>query len=95
MNANTKVNGLDARLRRVGYHLTRRTLDAGSTVWFVAADSPWVANGYHCRTLAEVRELCQALTECHAKRGAVVKYGGVWRCHEIDEAYQYRDNERY
>ena len=86
---------LDDRLRRVGYHLTRRSLGDGSMVWFVAADSPYGAKGYHCKTLAEVRELCQALTECHATRGAVTNYGGVWRCHEIDEAYQHDDNERY
>ena len=77
---------LDDRLRRVGYHLTRRTLGDGSTVWFVVANSPWGAKGYHCRTLAEVRELCQALTECHGGRGAVTNYGGVWRCHLPDEA---------
>ena len=86
---------IDDRLRRVGYHLTRRTLGNGSNVWFVVADSPYGAKGYHCRTLAEVRELCAALTECHGKRGAVTNYGGVWRCHELGEEYQHRDNERY
>lgn len=85
---------IDDRLRRVGYHLTRRTLGDGSTVWFVVADSPYGAKGYHCRTLADVRELCAALTECHAKRGAVTNYGGVWRCYELDEAYQHDNNER-
>ena len=86
---------LDDRLRRVGYHLTRRTLGNGTTVWFVVADSPYGVKGYYCKTLAEVRELCQALTECHGKRGAVTNYGGVWRCHELGEEYQHHDNERF
>jgi hypothetical protein len=73
---------LDDRLRRVGYHLTRRTLGDGTTVWFVVTDSPYGAKGYHCKTLAEVRELCQALTECR-------------RCYEIDESYQHDNNKRY
>ena len=78
---------IDDRLRRVGYHLTRRALGDGSKVWFVVADSPYGAKGYHCRTLADVRELCAALTECHGRRGAVTNYGGVWRCYPIDEAH--------
>jgi hypothetical protein len=64
---------LDDRLRRVGYHLTRRTLGDGSKVWFVVADTPYGTKGYHCKTLAEVRQLCQALTECHL----------AWRGYEL------------